>query len=317
MKAARITGFASQSEIVIDEARPAPLRKHHVLIDIHYASVNPIDWKMQSVLSFIPRNLFTPVILGRDFAGVIAKVGPGVTGFQAGDAVFGDSMNMLKGTFAEQATVHVKQLAKVPGNMTLRDAAALPTAGLIVLQSLRKAHLKAGERILVVGASGGVGTFAVQIAKAMGAQVTGICSGRNVELVRSLGADQVVDYTQPGYFDQIGPIDVVLDTTGAYPLQQWDTVLPQDGRYVSIAPDGKTVLALIQNRLLQRGPDAFFHSARPNPADLAELARLVEQGQLKPVIDSEYPLADINAAFERSRTKRAQGKILIAMKGSV
>ncbi|HVL01062.1 MAG TPA: NAD(P)-dependent alcohol dehydrogenase [Dongiaceae bacterium] len=317
MKAVRIEGFASQATLVVDETRKAPVCRHNVLVEVHHASVNPLDWKMQSALALIPRNVFTPVILGRDFSGVVAGVSNGVSDYQVGDRVFGFSMNFIRGTFAEYASVNVKHLAKVPDNVSLRDAATLPTAGVIVLQSLRKAHFIKGERIAIVGASGGVGTFAVQIAKALGAHVTGICSTNNLELVRSLGADQVVDYTQPDYLQQISQCDIVFDTTtGIYPIQQWYPLLAKGGRYVSIAPDGKTMLSMYLNRLLAREPYAFFHSAIPSASDLKELSRLMAEHRLKPVIDSQFSLSDINAAFERSRSKRARGKIVIDVKES-
>ena len=311
MKAALITEFAARSTLAIKQISPVTPGKQQVVVDVNYASVNPIDWKMQSALAYLPRNLFTPVILGRDFAGTVAAIGEKVKGFAVGDRVFGVSMNMMKGTFAEKAAVDANHLVKVPDNISLETAAALPTVGITVLQCFQKVDLRSGERLVIVGAAGGIGTVAVQIAKSMGVHVTAICSEKNRQRILSLGADRVIDYQQPYFLTQVGEADVVFDAAGTPGINQWKSVLSKQGRFITIGPDAKSTFALISHGVLLQKPSASFLSSRPNPTDLQEIIRLVEQQKLKPIIDSVFNFADINGAFARSRSKRAQGKILI------
>src|SRR5215470_2882178 len=221
-------------------ARPSP-KANEVLVRVHAASVNPLDWHYMRGTPYIARmdaGLGAPqnIRFGVDFAGVVEAVGPGVTRFKPGDEVFGGR----RGAFAEYLTVSEQRaLAAKPANMSFAQAAAVPIAGLTALQGLRdKAHVARGQKVLINGASGGVGTFAVQIARSYGAEVTGVCSTRNVDLVRSLGADHVIDYTKEDFTKGDQKYDVIIDNVANRTLSENRRVLTPNGRYVLIGGGG-------------------------------------------------------------------------------
>jgi NADPH:quinone reductase-like Zn-dependent oxidoreductase len=256
---------------------------------------------------------------GTDVAGTVEAVGANVHRLRPGDEVFG----WCAGAFAEYAAAPEAQFVTRPANLTFEQAAAVPIAAITALQGLRdKGKVQPGQRVLINGASGGVGTFAVQIAKTFGAHVTGVCSTRNLELVRSIGAHEVIDYTQQDYTDGTERYDVVLDMVGNHSLSANRRVLEPDGRYVLIGgggpDDGKWIGPLI-------GPikglvtDPFVSQeilmllAQLNKQDLAVLAELMQDGKVTPVVDRSYPLSEIVEAMRYLETGRARGKVIVTI----
>jgi NADPH:quinone reductase-like Zn-dependent oxidoreductase len=293
-----------------------------VLVKVHAASVNPLDWhNMRGVPSLVrlgggltkPKN----TCLGADVAGRVEAVGKDVAGLQPGDDVFGMSIK----TLAEYVCVAVDGVVPKPDNITFEQASAVPVAALTALQGLRdKGQVKPGQKVLVNGASGGVGTFAVQIAKALGAEVTGVCSTRNVEMVRSIGAGQVIDYTQHDFTRNGQRYDVILDASGYRSLADCKRVLASDGTLVIVgAGDGRSSLR-IGARLLKAfvashfGRRKFvFFVAKRSKDDLVFLKELLEAGKVTPVIDRSYPLSEVPEALRYLEAGHAQGKVVITV----
>lgn len=295
----------------VDVERPTP-KAEQILIRARHSSINPIDWKMASgkLRLLIPVKL--PAIPGFDVAGEVAEVGPGVTAFRVGDRVHARVIGGSGGASAEYVVADVGVVAPVPTGMPLDIAAALPLAGMTALQGLRdEAGLPmqgAKERVLVVGASGGVGQLAVQVAKAAGAKVTGVCSGRNAALVGELGADEVIDYTKSNAFEGKGPWDVILDCVGGSP-SAWTDKLVSGGRYASVLPGPAVFGRAMLNPFTSRRVRAVM--LKSNAPDLKVLDALYEKGVLRATIDSRFPLSKLNDAWTRSQSGRAVGKIVI------
>jgi len=311
-----------------DIARPTPA-DDEVLVRVHAASVNPLDWHYLEGIPYIVR-LFDSGLgrpesprMGVDFAGTVEAVGRQVTHFKAGDEVFGGR----HGAFAEYVTIRESRaLAPKPAQLSFDEAAAVPIAALTALQALRDAgQLRAGQRVLIIGASGGVGTFAVQIAKSYGAQVTGVCSTRNVELVRSLGADQVIDYTREDFLNSGEHFDLILDNVGNRSfagLLALRRLLTPGGRAVLIGgggpADGRWIGALsmpleawIISPFISQKFEMMF--ADLTPADLNVMAELMQSGKVTAVIDRRYALADTAAALAYLEQGHARGKVIITV----
>jgi NADPH:quinone reductase-like Zn-dependent oxidoreductase len=294
-----------------------------LLVRVRASSVNPVDWYMMTGSPFLVRllaGLRRPKDnrLGSDFAGTVEAVGASVERFRAGDEVFGTKGDC----FAEYIVVaEDRAVAPKPANVTFEQAGTVGVAGITALQALRdKARLQAGQKVLINGASGGVGTFAVQIAKAVGAEVTGVCSTRNVELVRSLGADRVVDYTREDFMQDGKRYDVILDNAGGRPLSDFKRALTGDGIYVSVGGQkGGWLLGpasrLIKTRLASIGARQTItpFMAKPNRADMEALAELLETGKVTPAIDRRYELSEIAAALDYLGGRHARAKIVIAV----
>lgn len=294
-----------------------------VLAHVRAASVNPYDWHfLRGTPNFI--RLFTGLSkpksprLGADFAGVIEAVGPRVTRFRPGDAVFG----ICKGAFAEFALAPEKTLALKPENLTFQEAASIPIAGTTALQGLRDCgRLKPQQRVLINGAAGGVGTFAVQIAKFLGAHVTGVCSTRNLELVRSIGADSVIDYTRENFTHSGQTWDVLFDLVGNHSLSELRRALYPRGIYVGCAGGGpERSSADLLGMMLQRTLIAPFVSqkltgvfAKINTADLEALRELAASGKIKPVLDQSFSLPETAAAIRYIEQCHARGKVTIVV----
>ncbi len=303
-------------------AKPAPL-DDEVLVKVRAASVNPLDWHYMRGTPYLMRiesGIGAPEDprMGVDFAGTVEAVGSAVTRFAPGDNVFGGR----SGAFGEYVTVRESRgIAHMPDNVSFRQAAAVPIAGVTALQALRdKGQLKAGQRVLINGASGGVGTFAVQIAKAWGAQVHGVCSTRNVQMVRGLGADHVFDYKIEDFTKSGEQYDVVIDNVGNHPLSAYKNVLTPEGILVMVGgPKGDWVAPLISPiKALMMAPftDQTFAMilATLSPQDLALLGDLMRQGKLTSQIDREFSLADVPEAIRYSETGRARGKIIVQVR---
>lgn len=306
-----------------DVDKPLP-REKQVLIRIRAAAANPLDWHYVRGTPYLMRiesGFRKPKDprVGVDMAGEVVAVGSSVTQFKPGDEVFGT----VNGSFAEYALTTEGRIAPKPANLTFEQAAAVPVAALTALQGLRdKGRIQPGQKVLINGASGGVGTFAVQIGKSLGAQVTGVCSTRNLELVRSLGADHVIDYTQEDFTRGTGKYDVILDNVGNRSLSEYRRVLaptgiyvmigaggPDDGRW--IGPFGKVIHAVILSMFVDQKLGMLMSAARQ--ADLLILKEMIESDELAPVIDRTYPLDEAAEAIRYLETGRARGKVIITV----
>jgi len=294
-----------------DLPKPVP-QAGQVLVRVLASSVNPVDWKIASGKLRPLVSAKVPAVPGFDVAGEVAELGPGVSGFAVGERVHARIATGGTGASAELAIAGVDVLAKAPAGMDPGEAAGLPLAGLTALQGLRdRAGMPlegARERVLVVGASGGVGHLAVQIARAAGATVVGVCSGRNAELVSKLGAHEVIDYTKADAYSGQAPFDIVLDCVGGSP-SPWLPRLGAGGRFASTMPGPSVFLSSFSNFATSK--KVYPVMLKTNAPDLRVLDRLVEAGKLRVVIDSRFPLADMRKAWERSLSGRAAGKIVI------
>jgi NADPH:quinone reductase-like Zn-dependent oxidoreductase len=302
-------------------ARPVP-RDDQVLIKVHAAAVNPYDWHMMTGKPYFMRlgmGVGRPdnVRTGVDFAGTVAAVGRNVTRFKPGDAVFGG----VGGAFAEYVTARAEgSIVHKPPELSFEDAAAMPIAAITALQALRdEGRLQAGQKVLINGASGGVGTYAVQIAKAMGAQVTGVCSTKNVNLVRSLGADAVIDYTRADATRGPGRYHLIIDNVGNHSFHAWRKVLEPKGVAVVIGgPKGPWIdpfLPIVKGMALKPFVDEEFRffMARMTQPDLDYLATLAREGKLRSVISERFPLREAPAALALVGTRHARGKVIVQM----
>jgi NADPH:quinone reductase-like Zn-dependent oxidoreductase len=322
MKAVVYCDYGPPDVLRIEAAEKPIPTDSQVLVRVRAASVNPLEWHYMRGAPYFARfgmGLRKPVNtrLGVDFSGVVESVGRSVTQFKPGDEVFGGRT----GALAEYVTVRENgNVVLKPSNITFEQAATVPVAAITALQGLRdKGQVKPGQRVLINGASGGVGTFAVQIAKSLGANVTGVCSTRNVEMVRSIGADQVVDYTKDDFTTGAERYDVILDNVGNRSLSDIRRVLKPDGKYVMVGgPSGKWVDPLPRVlHMLVTSPfvkqDMTMFISELNKQDLTILRDLMASGKMTPVIDRRYSMTEIGPAIEYLETGRARGKVVIAV----
>lgn len=320
-KAIRYDRYGSPEVLELREVDPPVPGDDQVLVRVRAASVNPLDWhelRGQPYVLRLANGLTKPKDgrLGADLAGTVEAVGNRVTRFRPGDEVFG----MSAATLAESVRVAEAGLVPKPDNLTFEQAAAAPLAGLTALQGLRDyGRIRAGQRVLVNGASGGVGTFAVQIAKAFGAEVIGVCSSRNLELVRSLGADQVIDYTRTDFCRNGQRYDLILDLAGNRSVTALRRILsPGGGLVLAAAPPGNWIAPLMTfGKPLLLSPFVrqrlrSFLAKRSQP-DLTLLAELLAAGTVTPVIDRTYPLAGAPDAIRHLETGHARGKVVITV----
>ncbi|MBB5061513.1 NADPH:quinone reductase-like Zn-dependent oxidoreductase [Granulicella aggregans] len=302
--------------------KPTPA-EGEVLIRVHAASVNPYDWHfLRGTPSFI--RLFTGMSrpksprLGADVAGTIEAVGAKVAQFMIGDEVFGTA----KGSFAEYACAVASQLAVKPQEISFEQAACLPIAGITALQGLRdKGDIQTGQAILINGAAGGVGTFAVQIAKSLGVRVTGVCSTGNIDFLRSIGADEVIDYTREDFARSTKLYDLLFDLVGNRSLADYLRALHPRGTYISCGgggPENSTWNLLsgllanaIRSRFVSQKMPGLF--AKVNSGDLATLAALVQAGKVVPVVNRTYALREIAEAVRQVESGHVRGKVVIAI----
>jgi 2-desacetyl-2-hydroxyethyl bacteriochlorophyllide A dehydrogenase len=310
MKAVVIHKYGSADVLRYEEVEAPTIKPDELLVKVHAAAVNPVDWKIRKgMLKIISGNKF-PMILGFDLAGKVLEVGSQVTGFQVGDEIYG-SLGVPGGAYAEIAAVPQKVAAVKSTFISFEEAAALPVAALTALQSLRdKANIQRSQSVLINGASGGVGIFAVQIAKALGAEVTGVCSSKNLDFVKSLGADSLIDYTQQDFTKISEQYDIVFDAVGKQTFDNCKKVLKSNGIYVTTLPNLQNMISIGLTSLFG-SQKAKFILAQPNTADLLYLNELIESGKLRVVIDCTYPLQELAAAHIYSESERAKGKIVI------
>ncbi len=320
MKAIVNTQYGSPDVLQLKEIeRPTP-KDNEVLIKIHAVAVNAGDWHVLRAEPFLVRlqsGLFKPkyTILGADIAGRVEAVGNNVNRFKVGDEVFGDISGVGRGGFAEYVSVREEVLTLKPANLSFEEAAAVPVAAVTALQGLRKGGIKAGQKVVINGASGGVGTFAVQIAKALGAQVTAVCSSRNVAQARALGADHVIDYTREDFTKNGKQYDLILATNGYHPLADYQRALSPTGKYVMTGGTNAQLMeAMLYGPLKSRnGRQMGNLFAQPNQKDLEFVAELLATGKVKPVIAKRYPLAKTADAIRDMEAGGAQGKLVITM----
>jgi NADPH:quinone reductase-like Zn-dependent oxidoreductase len=313
---------------------PAPaMRPRDVLVAVHAAGLNPVDFKFrEGKLRAIlwPR---LPFVLGNELAGEVAAVGGAVTRFRVGERVFARVAKERAGAFAEQACVDENHVAHMPRNLDFAAAAAVPLAALTALQALRdELDVKSGQKVFVSGGAGGVGTFAIQIAKWLGAQVTTTASKRGEALVRSLGCDEVVDYTVEDISRVVDRFDAGFDLVGGKTLQQMFDIMKPGTRIVSVAGvpepqtairdmDGRRALSAafwllsygIRSRARRAGVSYRYLFMHPSGRDLAQLAELIEHGRLKVIVDRTYPFAQISEALAYVESGRAKGKVVVRM----
>ena len=318
MKAAVFHSYGLGVLKVEDVEKPTP-QDNEVLVKVHATSVNPAEWYGMTglFLARIGNGLFKPKDkrLGADFAGVVEAVGKNVTDFKPGDEVFGGR----SGAYAEYVCVQ-KGIAHKPANITFEQAGAVAIAGLTALQGLRDhGKVQPGQKVLINGAAGGVGTFAVQIAKALGAEVTAVCSTKNVELIRTLGADHVIDYSREDFTRSRQRHDLLLDIAGTRSWSECRRVLTPRATVVIIGgPKGRVIGPLghiIGMRLasFRASQKVTFFVANFNREDLCVLRDLMEAGRIKPVVDRIYPLSRINEAMSYLGTGHAQAKIVVTL----
>jgi NADPH:quinone reductase-like Zn-dependent oxidoreductase len=322
MKAIVYTQYGSPDKMqLMDVAKPVP-KDDEVLIKIRATSLNALDWHLLRADPFIARfsfGLLKPkkTILGADMAGHVEAVGKNVTAFKPGDAVMACDL----GGLAEYICVPAKSVVLKPANLSFEQAAAVPTAALTALQGLRDiGKMQVGQQVLIHGASGGVGTFAVQIAKALGAVVTAVCSTAKVDMVRQLGADHVIDYTREDFSRNGKQYDLILAANGNRSVSDYLRALTPTGSYVMA---GGTNSQLFQTLLLAQlkskadGKSVRFFVANTNQADLLYLKEMIEAGKLMPVMDRCYPLNQTAEAMRYLEAGHAKGKIVICVEQSV
>lgn len=311
MKAMQYRDYGPPDRLQIAEVSMPEPGPTQLLVRVLATSVNPVDWKLHTGQYRRIMPVRFPSIPGFDLAGEVTAVGAQVTRFKPGDRVYAMLDRRPGGTSAEYVAVGEAAAARMPVNLAPEEAAAIPLAGLTALQCLRDlGRIAAGRRVLIVGASGGVGHFAVQIAKSVGAHVTAVCSARNADLMRRLGADRVIDYTQTA--DLLGPqpYDLVLDLIVQAPLRRLLHLLANDGIYVCSLPSASRIAAAVLLPLVSRRR-VRIAGVKPRSADLDELSRLAEAGKLRPVIDRRFDLVELAAAHTASQRGRTVGKIVV------
>jgi NADPH:quinone reductase-like Zn-dependent oxidoreductase len=294
--------------------KPAPAADE-ALVKVLAVSVNPADWRSMRAKPFFSRatlGLLRPKhrIPGVDVAGQVEAVGSGVHDFKPGDEVYANLLDHGSGGFAEYVSVPVEVMALKPANLSFEEAAAVPMAGVTALQGLRHhGEIQAGQRVLINGASGGIGTFAVQIAKSYGLEVTGVTSTRNIDLVDSLGADHVIDYTTTDFFASGQRYDLILDTVGNVSVGDLRGALTEGGGKAAVV--GFTSVAKLISVSLRGGKDVAQVSAHVATTDLEFLSNLIEAAQVHPHIDRRYPFAEIPAAITYLEQGHARGKVVV------
>lgn len=333
MKAFILERYGKNRELTLAEMALPQLRDDEVLVEVHAAGVNLLDAKIRNgeFKLILPYRL--PIALGHDVAGVVVQAGPSVHRFKVGDEVYARVDDFRTGTFAEFVPVKEASLAHKPKGLTMEEAASIPLVGLTAWQALvEKAQLKAGQKVFIQAGSGGVGSFAIQLAKHLGASVATTTSSGNVALVKGLGADVVIDYKTQNFEEILRDCDVVLNSQDGVALNKSLRVLQRGGTVISISgpPDpefGQTITAPwivkwvmrwlssgIRRKARSLGLRYAFLFMRANGAQLQEITRLIEQGAIRPVVDKVYPFESTNEALAYVEAGRAKGKVVIKIK---
>ncbi|OAL83029.1 NADP-dependent oxidoreductase [Acinetobacter sp. SFA] len=330
MKAAYISRYGNIDDVKLDEQSKPLITENDVLVKIHAASINPLDLRVLEGEFKVIQPVKFPFILGNDFAGTVVQVGANVKQFKAGDEVYAKTDQ--NGAFAEYTVVHQSSLALKPQNISMELAASLPLVSLTAWQALVEiAKVQAGQKVLIHAGSGGVGSIAIQLAKYLGATVATTTSTKNMDWVKDLGADIVIDYKNTDFEEQLKEYDVVFDTQGGKTLEKSLSVLKRGGCIVSISgpPDQAFAESLNTNWLLKkiipllswsirhkakkREIKYSFMFMKPNGQQLAQISQLVEAGTIKPVIDTTYEFSRVKEALKYVNTGRSKGKVVLNM----
>lgn len=333
MKSILIDSYKKRGTLRLAESPVPELRDNDVLVEIHAAGVNPLDGKIRDGEFKLILPFRLPLIVGNEFAGVVARIGASVRNFKVGDEVYARPHHDRIGAFAEYIAVDAGDIARKPNDITMIEAASLPLVALTAWQALvNRAKLQKGQRVLIHAGSGGVGTIAIQLAKSLGAIVAATTSGANVALVRSLGADVVIDYKKEDFEKVIDGYDVVLNSLGTATLEKSLAVLKPGGKLISISGPPDPVFAMqigagwplrlvmrllsfgIRRKAKRRGIDYSFLFMTANGAQLEKITALVEKGVIRPVIDKVFALEDAAKAIEYLETGRAKGKVVVTVK---
>ncbi|GED24217.1 NADPH:quinone reductase [Brevibacillus agri] len=333
MKAIVIENYGKNAPLVLTEQPMPSIGEHDVLVEIHAASLNPIDFKIkEGKVKFLLSYKF-PLILGNDFSGVVVKVGERVKAFKPGDEVYGRPRKSRIGTLAEFIAVHEDDIWLKPQNLTFEEAASIPLVGLTTYQAFSDIlHLQKGQKILIHAGSGGVGTFAIQLAKRMGAFVATTASDKGYELVKSLGADLIINYKKENFEEMLTGYDAVFDTLGGDVLEKSFRILKPGGQIVSVSgmPNARfgkeanlgwmktAMLSIVSRKItaLERKTQTKYHFLfmKASGAQWKILTEMIEAGQIKPVIDKVYQLKDTAQAFDYLESGRAKGKVIVKVK---
>lgn len=311
MKAAQYNSYGSAEVIEINNIPEPAVSKGQVLVEVHAASINPIDWKVRAGYMKDKMPLKFPVTIGGNFSGVVKKVADGVTEFKIGDEVYGQALTLNggSGSIAEFVASNAANTAYKPKTVNHIEAASLPLVGVSALQALEQhINLKSGQKILINGGSGGIGSIAIQLAKSIGAYVAVTASTQHLEFVKTLGADEVIDYKKENVLEKLHDFDAVYDTVGGESADNAMKILKKGGIIISMtgAPDPKLVA--------EYGVKAIGQNTDTSQNNLTRLAELVEQGIIKPQVDKIFPLEQTREAFEYQETSHPKGKVVIRIK---
>ncbi len=333
MKAMVIEKYGKNSPLIMSEQPIPDIGEHDVLVEIHAASLNPIDFKIKEGKVKLLLKYEFPLILGNDFSGIVVKVGNRVSAFKPGDEVYGRPRKSRIGTLAEYIAVHEEDISLKPQNLSFEEAASIPLVGLTTYQAFTDIlHLQKGQKILIHAGSGGVGTFAIQLAKLIGVFVATTASDKGYDLVQSLGADLIINYKKENFEEMLTEYDAVFDTLGGATLEKSFRILKPGGQIVSVSgvPNARfgqeaklggmktAILSIVSRKItaLEKKNQARYHFLfmKPSGAQLRVLKEFIEEGHIKPVIDKVYSLKDTEQAFKYLEGGRAKGKVVIKIK---
>ncbi len=312
MKAIVCHRYGSADVLKVKEVKEPVIKKHQVLIDVKATSVNPVDWKIRSGALMIKTGFRPPKILGSDFSGVILSVGSQVNDYQIGDEIWGKFDSFKGGAYAQKVVANIKNISKKPKNVDFFQAAAVPNVALTAYQAMvNKASLKQGQHVMINGASGGVGLMAIQIAKAMDCHVTAVCSAKNATLVKSLGADVILDYNKDNILSDKKAYDVFFDCVSNQSYFKVYSTLKNGATHIKTTPSLITALGSMCKPFNIRRPDHIM--VKPNHQHLLQLKSWVENKQLVPFVQDVLPLYEANEAHRISQTGRVVGKLVLDM----
>ncbi|MEQ9367804.1 MAG: NAD(P)-dependent alcohol dehydrogenase [Coleofasciculus chthonoplastes F3-SA18-01] len=311
MKSVAINHYGGTDVLHLIDLPTPSIKTNEILVKVHATSVNPIDWKIRQGMLQLLTGYSFPMILGFDISGEVVEVGTAVTRFQPGDQIYACLDNLTGGAYAEYAVVSEPAACPKPEKLSHKEAAAVPLAGLTALQALRdEGKIKTGYNVLINGASGGVGSLAVQIAKAFATQVTGVCSGKNSEFVKQLGADRVIDYTQQDFTKDTAKYDIIFDVVGNQSFWNCQDCLQPNGVYITTQPYPVNFLESFVTAFLP-GKKAKVVVVKSNGLDLKSLKELIEVQKVRPVIAQTYPLSAVAKAHQESEQGHVVGKLVI------
>ena len=312
MKAVNYNNYGSPDVLEIVEIEKPKINPDEILVQVHASSVNPVDWKIRKgVLKIITGKKF-PKGLGRDIAGKVVELGEEVKGFEVGDEVYGKLSGLKSNAYAEYTVAKPQDLFQKPVTLNFNQAATVPLAALTAYQALiNQGRLTKGSIVLINGCSGGVGHFALQIAKVLGADVTGVCSTKNLALAMELGADKVIDYTKENVTDNKEKYDIFFDAVANQSYGKIKPILNKKGKYVTTLPALSVILNFITGLFSMQ--KARMINVKSSPQDLQLLTKMIENDKIRPIVDKIYPLEDISEAHRYSETGRVVGKLAISI----